>query len=90
MSVSLCTQTVLCCLIIQVLNIKSHFLHVSLTSVHSNLEHGLAILKESFSPLRSVLHNLLVEVQSRSDAVNHAIPILSCTLQLDPIDLNWF
>ena len=28
------------------------------TSVHSNLEYGLAILTESFSPLRSVLHNL--------------------------------
>ena len=28
------------------------------TSVHSNLEHGLAILTESVSPLRSVLHNL--------------------------------
>ena len=31
---------------------------ISLTSVHHNLEHGLAILTESFSPLRSVLHNL--------------------------------
>ena len=27
-------------------------------SVVDNLEHGLAILTESFSPLRSVLHNL--------------------------------
>ena len=31
------------------------------TSVHSNLEHGLAILTESFSLLRSVLHNLLLK-----------------------------
>ena len=31
---------------------------IPFTSVHSNLEHGLAILTESFSPLRSVLHNL--------------------------------
>ena len=58
MSVSLCTQTVLRCLIIQVLNTRVNFPNVSLTSVHSNLEHGLAILTESFSPLRSVLHNL--------------------------------
>ena len=28
------------------------------TSVVNNLERGLAILTESFSPLRSVLHNL--------------------------------
>ena len=31
---------------------------IPFTSVHSNLEHGLAILTESFSPLRSLLHNL--------------------------------
>ena len=31
---------------------------IPFTSVHSNLEHRLAILTESFSPLRSVLHNL--------------------------------
>ena len=63
LSVSLRTWTVLPCLIIQVLNIKSllpkYSIHFSfITSVHSNLEHGLAILTESFSPLRSVLHSL--------------------------------
>ena len=62
MSVSLHTQTVLCCLIIQVLNIKSLLpkcLTQSLfTSVVNNLECGLAILTESFSLLGSVLHNL--------------------------------
>ena len=31
---------------------------IPFTSVHSNLEHGLAILTESFSPLRSILYNL--------------------------------
>ena len=31
---------------------------IPFASVHSNLEHGLAILTERFSPLRSVLHNL--------------------------------
>ena len=51
MSASSRTQTGLRCLIIQVLN-------ASLTSAHCNLERGLAILTESFSPLRSVLHNL--------------------------------
>ena len=42
-------------------NTRVWFLNIwytSLTSVHSNLEHSLAILTESFSPLRSVLHNL--------------------------------
>ena len=42
-------------------NTRVWFLNIwytSLTSAHSNLEHGLAILTESFSPLRSVLHNL--------------------------------
>ena len=61
MSVSLCTQTRWPNLTIQVLNTRVCFLDIwynSCTSVHSNLEHGLAILTESFSPLRSVLHNL--------------------------------
>ena len=31
---------------------------IPFTSVHNNLERGLAILTESFSPLRSILHNL--------------------------------
>ena len=42
-------------------NTRVWFLNIwytSLTSVHSNLEHGLAILTKTFSPLRSVLHNL--------------------------------
>ena len=59
MSVSLHTQTGLHCLVIQVLNTRVWFLNIrytSPTSVHNNLEHGLAILTESFSPLRSVLH----------------------------------
>ena len=62
MSVSLCTQTVLRCLIIQVLNIKSLLPKCSIqslfTSVVNYLVHGLAILTESFSLLRSVLDNL--------------------------------
>ena len=39
---------------ILILNIQ----YTSFTSVYSNSEHGLAILTESFCPLRSVLHNL--------------------------------
>ena len=52
MSVSLHTQTGLHHLTIQVLNIRVCFLNIiyaSLTSIHGNLEHGLAILTESFS-----------------------------------------
>ena len=62
MSVSLHTQTGLHYLIIQVLHTRVWFLNIqytSLTSVHSTLEHGLVILTESFSPLKSELHNLL-------------------------------
>ena len=61
MSVHLCTQTGLHCLIIQVLNTRVWFLNIRYTSlnfVHSNLEHVLAILTESFSPLKSELDNL--------------------------------
>ena len=58
MSASLHTQTGLHCLTIQVLHTWVWFLNASFTSVHSNLEYGLALLTESFSPLRSVLHNL--------------------------------
>ena len=61
MSVSLHTRTVLRCLTIQVLHTRVWFLNIqytSLTSVHSNSEHGLAILTASFSPLRPVLHNI--------------------------------
>ena len=42
-------------------NTRAWFLNIwytSLTSVHSNLEHELAMLTESFSPFRSILHNL--------------------------------
>ena len=44
----------------QVTNTRVCFLNVwftSLTSVHGNLEHGLAALTESFCPLESELHN---------------------------------
>ena len=53
---------------------------IPFTSVHSNLEHGLAILTESFSPLRSAYTTSLIEVQSRSDAVKPSYSYLvTCT-----------
>ena len=61
MSASLHTQTVLHSLYYSSPNTRVWFLNIwytSLTSVHSNLEYRLAILTESFSPLRSILHNL--------------------------------
>ena len=57
-SAKLCTTTGLHRLILQVLNIKSLLPNGSVTSVRKNLEHWLVILRERFSPLRSVLHNL--------------------------------
>ena len=78
MPASLHTQTRQPNLSVQVLNTRVNFLNVSLTSVHSNSEHGLAILTESFSPLRSVLHNLSCWSPKQKCMTSHAIPILSC------------
>ena len=69
MSVSLHTQTGLHCLIIQVLNTRVWFLNIrytSLTSVHSNLEHGLAILQRALVHSNLNYTTSLVKVQSRS------------------------
>ena len=55
---------------------------IPFTSVLSNLEHGLAILTALVHSDQSYTTSL-VEVQSRSDTISHAIPILSHTLQLD-------
>ena len=77
MSVSLGTQTGLHCLTIQVLNTRVCFMDIwctSLTSVHYNLEHGLAIVTESFSPLDLDYKTSFVKVKTRSDVTNHAIP----------------
>ena len=49
LSASLCTQTGLPYLTIQVLNTRVHFIDISytsLTSVHYNLKHGLVIVRE--------------------------------------------
>ena len=55
---------------------------IPFTSVHSNLEHGLAILTALVHSDLSYTTSL-VEVQSRSDTISHAITILPCALQLD-------
>ena len=89
MSVSLHTQVGLHCLTIQVLNTRVSFIDIwytSLTSVCYNLEHGLAIITESFSPLNLDYTTSFVKVQTRSHVVSHTIPdifYLPCTL-------NWF
>ena len=44
------------------------------TSVVNNLEHGLAILTESFSLLRSVLHNLSSWSPKQKCMLSYAIP----------------
>ena len=77
MSASLRTQTGLHCLILQVLNIKSLFLtawYNPFTSVHNNLEHGLVTLTESFSPLKSELHNLPCWSPKQKCVLSYPIP----------------
>ena len=44
---------------------------IPFTSVHSNLEHGLVMLTESFSPLKSVLN-----AQNRSDTKPTRFPFV--------------
>ena len=66
---------------------------IPFTSVRNNLEHGLAILTESFSPLRSVLHNLSCWSLKQKCALSYAIPFyMYTTLQLQPdlAGLIWF
>ena len=56
-----------------------------MTSVQNNLEHGLAIVTESFSSLNLNYTTSLVKVQTRSDATSHPIPdtvYLQCALNL--------
>ena len=75
MSVSLRTQTGLHHPIIQVLYTRVCFIDIwytSLTFVHY-LEHRLAIVEESFSPLSLDYTTSFVKVQIRSDATSHTI-----------------
>ena len=76
-------------------NTRVRFLNIWYTSVHSNLEHGLVILTESFSPLRSVLHNLpcLSPKQKWCDKPRFSCFVMCTTtrsiqFELVPISLN--
>ena len=87
---SLCSQTGLHCLIIQILNTRVCFLNVwytSLTSVNSNLEHGLVTLTETFSPLESELHNHLCGHPNEKCTLTHTIPfyIMHTSIQSEPV-----
>ena len=76
--VSYHTKTGLCCLTIQVLNIRACFIDIwstFLIYVYNNLEHELAIIAESFSPLNLNYTTSFVKDQTRSDATSHDIPI---------------
>ena len=48
--------------------------YTSLISVHYNLDHGLAIVTESFSPLNLNYRTSFVKVWIRNDIPSHAIP----------------
>ena len=77
---------------IQVLNIVC-FLNIwytSLTAIHSNLEHGVVILTESFSPLKSELHNHPWWIQNEKCGPSYTICFYIMCTQLDPTGLNWF
>ena len=89
MSASLHTQTGLPNFTSEILNTRAWFLdlwYTSFTSVHYNLEYGLAIVTESFHPFNLDYTTSLVKVWIRSDVTNHTIPD---TVYL-PCTLNWF
>ena len=95
MSVSLHTPTDLHNLTIQVLNTRVQFIDIwytSLTSVHYNLEHGLAIVTQSFSPLILNYITFFVKVWIRSDATSHVISntaYFAMHTELGQTGLNW-
>ena len=62
---------------------------IPFTSVHSNLEHRLAILTESFSPLRSVLHNLPCWSPKQKCVTSHAISFYTTCIKLDQTGSHW-
>ena len=77
MSASLHTQTVLPNLTSQISNTQVWFLelwYTSFTSVHYNLEYGLVIVTESFSPVNLDHTTSFLKVWIRSDMTSHAIP----------------
>ena len=60
---------------------------IPFTSVRSNLEHGLAMLTKSFSPLRSVLYNLSCWSPKQKCTLSYVIPFYTMYTQTR---LNWF
>ena len=62
---------------------------IPFTSVHSNLEQGLAILTESFSPLRSVLHSLPCWSPKQKCATSHVISFYITCIKLDQTGSHW-
>ena len=81
MSGSLCTQTRLHNLTIQVLNTRVWFLDIwfiSSISIHCNLEHGLAIITESFSLLNLSYITSFVNVWMRSHVISPDAAYLPC------------
>ena len=65
----------------QILLFKCHFIDIwytFLTSVHYNLEHGLAIVTESFSPLNLDHTTSFVKVWIRSHAMLFLVMHTSC------------
>ena len=88
MSTSLHTQTGLPNLTSEILNTRAWFLdlwYTSFTSVHYNLEYGLAIIAESFSLLNLNHTNYLFKFQISSDRTSHTIPDAVYL----PYILNW-
>ena len=86
MSVSLHTQTGWPNLTSQILNTWVHFIDIwytSLTSVHYNLEHELAIVTESFSNLSYTTS--FANIWIRCDATRQAVPDIVYL----PCALNW-
>ena len=79
--------------IIQVLNTRVWFLniwYISLTLLHSNLEHGLANLTESFSPLKSELHNLRWWIVNRKSSSIDTIPSQNLDASIIRSNCKWF
>ena len=64
---------------------------IPVTSVHKNLEHGLVTLTESFSPLKSELHNLPCWSPKQKCVLSYVIPFYTMytTTRSSWFDLVW-
>ena len=78
-------------LAIQILNTSFHFIdlwNTSQTSVHYDLEHGLSIVTESFSPLKLYPTTSFVVMEVTWQAILFLILFAMCT-KLGQTCLNW-